>query len=378
MAITMGRTSARELATNLPATQNEFEIVPYNIHQDKQIVEEQLQNSQIIDDLTSLIDISNLSTIVTFGAEVADELAKASDVVLNSMSLDKINESSKMLELLGNIMQQFDIDEIKEEDKGIFKKFLNNTKKKLEQILNKYQTMGSEIDKIYITLKQYESEIHESNQHLETIFNSNVNFYHNLLEYIVAGDQGVKEIEDYLAQRRLEYERTGDSSMQFEITNLEQAALMLSQRTHDLRIAENVALQSIPMIKTMQFSNLNLVRKINSAFIITLPVFKQALSQAIMLKRQRIQAEAMSALDQKTNEMLIKNAQNTVAQAKLTTELASSSSIKTDTLEQTWKTIKTGIEETKQIQQQAIREREQDKKRLDAIKQDFENSFKTY
>ena len=39
-------------------------------------------------------------------------------------------------------------------------------------------------------------------------------------------------------------------------------------------------MQSIPMIKTMQFSNMNLVRKINSAFIITLPVFKQALAQA--------------------------------------------------------------------------------------------------
>ena len=56
---------------------------------------------------------------------------------------------------------------------------------------------------------------------------------------------------------------------------------------------------------------MNLVRKINSAFIITLPVFKQALTQAIMLKRQRLQTEAMSALDAKTNEMLIRNAQNT-------------------------------------------------------------------
>ena len=45
--------------------------------------------------------------------------------------------------------------------------------------------------------------------------------------------------------------------------------MMLEQRTQDLRTAENVAMQSIPMIKTMQFSNMNLVRKINSAFIIT-------------------------------------------------------------------------------------------------------------
>ena len=36
---------------------------------------------------------------------------------------------------------------------------------------------------------------------------------------------------------------------------------MMEQRTQDLRTAENVAMQSIPMIKTMAFSNYNLVRK---------------------------------------------------------------------------------------------------------------------
>lgn len=108
---------------------------------------------------------------------------------------------------------------------------------------------------------------------------------------------------------------------------------MLEQRTQDLRTAENVAMQSIPMIKTMEFSNYNLVRKINSAFIVTLPVFKQALAQAILLKRQKIQAESIAELDKKTNEMLLKNAQNTVDVSKMTAKMASGSSIQIETLE---------------------------------------------
>ena len=151
--------------------------------------------------------------------------------------------------------------------------------------------------------------------------------------------------------------------------------MMLEQRTQDLRTAENVAMQSIPMIKTMQFSNMNLVRKINSAFIVTLPVFKQTIAQAIMLKRQRIQAEAMSALDAKTNEMLIRNAQNTAEQSKITARLASGSSIKTETLEKTWQTIVSGIEETKQIQENARKQRIEDQKKLEAIKDDFNKRF---
>ena len=129
------------------------------------------------------------------------------------------------------------------------------------------------------------------------------------------------------------------------------------------------------MLKTMQFSNMNLVRKINSAFIITLPVFKQALAQAILLKRQKIQAEAISALDQRTNEMLLKNAKNTVETSKLTTRLASGSSIKADTLESTWRTIVAGIDETQKIQQAARQQREQDQAKLESIKQEFRTKF---
>ena len=120
---------------------------------------------------------------------------------------------------------------------------------------------------------------------------------------------------------------------------------------------------------------MNLVRKINSAFIVTLPVFKQALAQAIMLKRQRIQAEAMSALDEKTNEMLIKNARNTAEQSKMTARLASGSSIKIETLEATWRTIVSGIEETKQIQENSRKQRIEDQARLENIKSEFNRMY---
>ena len=219
----------------------------------------------------------------------------------------------------------------------------------------------TEIDKIYVQLKQYETEIKQSNRKLNQMFEANVNYYHELVKYILAGEQGCQELEAYIAQRQMDMEVTGDASIQFELTTLQQSLMMLEQRTQDLRTAESIAMQSIPMIKTMEFSNMNLVRKINSAFIITLPVFKQALAQAILLKRQRVQAEAISALDEKTNELLIKNAKNTAEQSKMIARMTEGSSIKIETLETTWKTIVSGIEETKQIQENARKKRNEDK-----------------
>ena len=375
----MGLDFSKAGTTTAPAAaatvENEIETVkPYDIAADRAQMNEQLVDSAEVDAIVSTIEVYNLETIVSFGAEAADEISKASDVVLNSMSMHQIDESSEMLTALSKIMNKFDIDEIRE-NKGVLGKLFGNLKKQLEKILEKYHTMGEEVDKIYVQLKQYESEIKQSNRKLDQMFEANVNYYHDLVKYILAGEQACKEVEAYIAQRQAEFEATGDNSIQLELASLNNSLMMLEQRTQDLRTAENIAIQSIPMIKTMEFSNMNLVRKINSAFIVTLPVFKQALAQAIMLKRQKIQAEAMSELDKKTNEMLIKNARNTVEQSKMTARLASGSSVKIETLETTWRTIVNGIDETRAIQENARKQRVDDAARLENIKQEFLNSY---
>lgn len=367
--------SAMTAMTAAPEAKNELAVVEqYDIVADREQMNRQLVNSEEVDRIVSTIEVNNLDTIVSFGAEVAEEISKASDVVLNSMNMAQLDETSEMLNVLAKIMDQFDIEEIKD-NPSFLEKLFGNIRKQLDKILAKYHTMGEEVDKIYVQLKGYEAEIKQSNRKLATMFDANVNYYHDLVRYILAGEQACREIEAYIAQRQQDMQTTGDQSIQFELTSLNQALMMMEQRTQDLRTAENVAMQSIPMIKTMEFSNYNLVRKINSAFIITLPVFKQALAQAILLKRQKIQAEAISALDKKTNEMLIKNAQNNMEISKQTAKLASGSSIQIETLETTWRTITTGIEETRRIEEDARKKRIDDQKRLEAIKADFQRQY---
>jgi len=345
----------------------------YNVALRRQEMTQQLAGTEEVDRLVSKICVNDPQTIVTFGDEVAKEIAKCSDSILNSMDMSKINDSGELLNSLGRIMDKFDIEEIaSDEKKGFLSKFFGSAQDKIERVLSKYHTMGEEVDKIYVQLKQYEAEIGESNKKLSTIFDANVGFYQELVKYILAGEQGLKEMDDYLVQMDADRAQHPDDAMlQLDYNAMQQAHTILEQRVQDLRIAENVAMQSIPMLQSMQFGNLNLVRKINSAFIITLPVFKQALTQAILLKRQKIQTQALQALDERTNEMLLKNARNTADQAKLTAQLASSSSIKVETLEQTWQTIVNGIEETRRIQDEASEKRKADAAKLEELKADF-------
>ena len=326
-----------------------------------------------MDRIVSTIEVYHLNTIISFGAETAKEISKVSDVVLNSINMFQLDNTSEMLKTLGKIMEQFDMEEFQEQT-SFFGKLFGNKKKQFDKILLKYHTLGEEVDKIYVQLKEYESEIKQSNRKLSQIFDTNINFYRELVKYILAGEQACKEIEAYIAQKQQDMERTNDPSIQFELISLNQALIMMEQRTQDLQTAEIVAMQTLPMLKTMEFNNYHLIQKINAAFIVTLPVLKQALAQAILLKKQKIQAESMALLDKKTNEMLMKNAKNTVEISK-TTRLVSNSSIPIETLEAAWRTITNGIEETKKMQEDARKKRIEDQARLEVIKQDFNRQY---
>ena len=114
----------------------------YDIVADRQQMNETLVNSEEVDAIVSQIEVNNMETIVSFGGKVADEISKASDVVLNSMNMQQLDQTSTMLKQLSNIMSKFDIDEIKEEP-NFFSKLFNNAKKQLDKIQLNLQKVNS-------------------------------------------------------------------------------------------------------------------------------------------------------------------------------------------------------------------------------------------
>ena len=83
MGIDFGRTMSPQTMTAATAdTKNEIEVVEkYDIVADRQQMNETLVNSPEVDEIASTIEVYNLETIVSFGAEAAEEISKASDVV---------------------------------------------------------------------------------------------------------------------------------------------------------------------------------------------------------------------------------------------------------------------------------------------------------
>ena len=94
-------------------------VQEYDIAADREKMNQQLVNSAEVDALASQIEVYNMESIVSFGASAAEEISKASDIVLNSMNMAQIDESRVMLDTLAKIMSKFDIEEIKEKP-GLF------------------------------------------------------------------------------------------------------------------------------------------------------------------------------------------------------------------------------------------------------------------
>ena len=341
---------------------NDFDVATISEYKQR------LRGMKEVQDLTSEVEIQNPNSIVMFGQGASEQISKVSDELLNSMKAVKAEEASEMLVNLTKIMDKFDIKELDGSEKqSMLSKFMKGVGNSVAKLFQKYDTMGYEVEKVYVLLKKYENDIRESNANLKKLYDANLHYYQLLEKYIVAGELALEEIEAYIYQISMN-NSLGQEEKQMMLQKLEISKEMLSQRVYDLQIAENVAIQSAPMIQTIQISNFNLMRKINSSFIITLPIFKQCLAQAVILKRQEIQAKSIKQLDDKTNELIMRNAKNTARQSVEIAKMASGSSVSISTLEKSFETIMKGIEDTKAIQEANKVQRIENSAKLERIK----------
>lgn len=329
---------------------------------------QRLRSLKEVQNLTNEIEIQNPNSIIMFGQGASENISKVSDQLLSSMKSVKAEEASEMLVNLTKIMDKFDIKEIEGSQKpSMLSKFVKGIGNSVAKLFQKYDAMGYEVEKVYVLLRKYETDIKESNANLKKLYDANIHFYQLLEKYIVAGELALEEIDGLISQFALN-NSMNEEEKRMLTQKLEISKEMLSQRIYDLQIAENVAIQAAPMIQTIQMSNFNLMRKINSSFIVTLPIFKQCLAQAVILKRQEIQAKSIKQLDEKTNELIMRNATNTARQSVEIAKMASGSSVAISTLEKSYETIMKGIEETKAIQEANRAERAENSVKLETIK----------
>ncbi len=322
--------------------------------------------------LAEKIDIKNQIAVLEFGNETASAISNFSDRMLATIKTSNLEKSSALINNLNKIMDRFDPQDFKEEKKaGLLKRLFSKSKEQLERILSKYDTMNKEVDKIYTEIQKYEQEMKQNTIELEQMYDQNLNYFQSLSEHVAAIEVKLEQLQPQIAMLENKANE-GDQEAIMEFETVRRSIELLEQRRYDLEMAQQVSFQTAPQIRLIQQGNNHLIGKINSAFVTTIPIFKQGLIHAVTIQRQKLVADSMEELDKRTNEMLIRNAENIRSNSVNIARSAGNPSIKIETIETTWQTIMAGIEETKQIQAETVRNREEGRKRIEKLQLEYE------
>lgn len=353
-----------------------MQLEKLEIEQKEKLMEEsndqkaQLKRNPQVLQLVAKLDHKNQVELLEFGREPANEISAFTGKVLSTIKSSSMEESSELLKQLGKIMDKFDKKDFVEK-KSLFGKMFKKGEKIIEKLFNKYQTMGGEIDKVFVEITKYENEMKKSTTTLEQLYDQNFNYFMELEKYIVAGELKVNQLRQNLPRVQQKAE-SGDQVALMELNSLQNAIELLDQRIYDLEMAKQVSYQSAPQIRMLQRGNTKLIGKINSAFVTTIPIFKTGLINAIAAKRQNLVAQSMSELDRRTNEMLLRNANDISKQSVDIARMSGQPSIKIETMEQTWDIIMNGMNETKAIEEENRKMREEGRLRLEALQKKYE------
>ena len=344
---------------------------------DTEAYKERLKQLPEVQALTNEISVQDVNTIVNFGQKSAEEITKISDKILSIAKVPTSKDAAQMITQLAKIMDKFDIRELEKiqsepEKQGLLQKLKQKIKDEFEALVSKYDDMSKEVDKISQLLRTYENQTKQDNVTLTEMCQANYNYFEQLERYVVAAELGLGEIANY---RQQVANRTDISEDQknAQLQQLDMMSQMLDQRKYDLLQAEVVARMTVPMLQNMQLTNVNLLREINTAFVVGLPIFKQNLAQAIMLKRQAITANSMEQFKGAINKQLEQNATYASVQGKLVAENVTKGTFDMETLRKVYSTIKTGTENTKRIMSEQESKNKENTKDLEQLKADIQS-----
>jgi uncharacterized protein YaaN involved in tellurite resistance len=314
---------------------------------------------------------TDVNSILNYGAEIQNTISKQSDVFLSNVRAQQGGEVGTLINELLAELNYIDVDEL---NKNGFQRFisrvplLNKLVIDVKKIFQKYDKITANVDRISNKVKAGMINSVKDNTSLQTMFDGNVNLIKEIEKYIIAGQIRFKELNEELAVM----EGNPANYQDYEISDKRTFINRLDKRLADMKVVRFILLQSLAQIRVVQNNNTSLAEKAQSILTTTMPVWKNQLTLAVALQRQRQNIEVQRKVSETTNTILQKNAemlkQNSIEVAKENENTI----VSLDTLKMTTKSLIDTLTEVKQIHEQGT----QTRRELDAGLQSLEAELK--
>lgn len=306
--------------------------------------------------LNQSLQPSDVNSILNYGADAQQSMEKYSNDFLASVRTYNSGDVGVLINELLTELNYIDVSELEQSGfKSFISKipFLKNLVVDVKKLFQKYDVVVNNIDKITNKIKAGRVNSLKDNSSLQTMFESNVSYIHQMEELIISGQLKFNELNVKLA----EMEGRPADFEDYEIADLRDFVSRLDKRLADMKIVRFIMMQSLAQIRLVQNNNTSIAEKAQSIISTTIPVWKNQLTIAVALQRQKANVEMQKKVSDTTNTILQKNAdmlkQNSIDVAKENEKTV----VSLETLKKTTASLIETLDEVKKIHEEGEKSR---------------------
>ena len=195
------------------------------------------------------------------------------------------------------------------EKKGIFGLFQKG-KAKVTYLISNYESAETSIRKIEKDLQVHQQTLIKDVYVFDQMYDMNLEYYKELTMYIIAGKKALELARNgRMVELRNKAELTQDQLDIQLYRDYSDACTRFEKRLFDLETTRLVSIQMAPQIRLLQQADQEIVDKLRSNVINTIPLWRNQMVLALGIEHSRRALDAQSAITEMTNEMFRVNAE---------------------------------------------------------------------
>ena len=311
-------------------------------------------------ELAKMIDTSDTDSLLNYGAQAQQKLGEFSHSVLNHVQNQETSHIGETLNDLMFRLNEANPNELKADDRNIFKKMFRKINRSIYETTAKYQKIGAQVDKIAVKLDKERELLLKDNVMLEKLYEKNYEYFEALNVYIAAGEVKIDELSNEVIPQAVKHAEESGNQMEVQkVNDLNQFLNRLDKRVYDLKTARQMTIQQAPQIRLIQNTNQALSEKIQTSINTAIPLWKNQIVVALTLLRQKEAVTAQRQVSETTNELLTKNSEMLKQSSIETAKENERGVIDIETLEKTQADLVETLEETLSIQREGRSKRKE-------------------
>ena len=349
---------------------------------DEAVVEKSLNYDVLTDDekkaidtFLEKIDVKNTTQILQFGARAQNNISKFSDTVLQDVRTRSTGEVGNLLSNLVGEIKEFDSDVPTEEKKGILGIF-NSAKKQMEKLLAKYNKVENNISTIENQLENHKLQMMKDIAIFDTMYEQNLQYFKELSLYIIAGEKKLEELRNVtLPELQKVAEETKEQADAQAVNDMIATINRFEKRIYDLKTTRIISIQMAPQIRLIQNNDSELVEKIQSSLINTIPLWKNQIVIALGITNAKNALGAQKQVNEMTNEMLKKNSELLKQGTIDIAEQSEKAVVDVETLQKTNKDIIDTLDKVLEIHENGKAKRQEAEQQLEQIEGELKDKL---